>query len=66
VRLSRRLRRRRRLAIGYRLAQHARREIVRINRQRRVDFLECKLNIAGFARGAGGFEMKLKRAPTAG
>jgi hypothetical protein len=67
LRFSRRLmRRRRRLAIGYRLAQDARREILRIDRQGRVDFLERKLDIAGFARDAGGFQMKLKRVPLAG
>jgi hypothetical protein len=67
LRFSRRLMsRRRRLAIGYRLAQDARREILRIDRQGRVDFLERKLDIAGFARDAGGFQMKLKRVPLAG
>jgi hypothetical protein len=57
LRFSRRLLRRRRrgLAIGYRLAQDARREILRIDRQGRVDFLERKLDVAGFARGACGF-----------
>jgi hypothetical protein len=57
---------RRGLAIGYRLAQDARREILRIDRQGRVDFLERKLDIAGFARGACGFQMKLERVPLAG
>jgi len=55
----------RRLAIGYRLAQDASREIVRIDRERGIDLLQRERNVARFARGAGGSQMKLKLLPAA-